>query len=380
KVNELEAANPAPETTYGATTDDAAVPTKGGFNFGNINLRGEGGVAFFNTGHNGFAPDSDFRVDEARLFVEAPIWKEVYFYSDIDLATRENPGLQLDLDETYLDFQDLSQLWGHANQLNFRAGRLDIPFGEEYMNRFAIDNPLISHSISDVWGVSPGVEAYGSLGKFSYVAAVQNGGASDADIGDGDKAVTGRIGYDWNPHWHFSVSAMRTGNLKVDSDDTSALWFGNDPLHSLGSPATTHFHANLAEVDVTARWRSGHISADGGYARYGEDDPTKDEGSDIFYYSVEGVQNLRGKFFVATRFSQMLAADGGFSIVGYGNSNDYYLDTLTTELWRLSLGLGYRFSDQLVLKAEYSFERGRETGGAARAGEDFLGMEADFKF
>jgi hypothetical protein len=38
KVNELEAANPAPETTYGATTDDAAVPTKGGFNFGNINL------------------------------------------------------------------------------------------------------------------------------------------------------------------------------------------------------------------------------------------------------------------------------------------------------------------------------------------------------
>ena len=95
---------------------------------------------------------------------------------------------------------------------------------------------------------------------------------------------------------------------------------------------------------------------------------------------MEGVQNLRGKFFVATRFSQMLAADGGFSIVGYGNSNDYYLDTLTTELWRLSLGLGYRFSDQLVLKAEYSFERGRETGGAARAGEDFLGMEAAFKF
>jgi hypothetical protein len=95
---------------------------------------------------------------------------------------------------------------------------------------------------------------------------------------------------------------------------------------------------------------------------------------------VEGVQNLPKKFFVATRFSQMVADGGGFPIVGYGNFGDYYFDNLSTDLWRLSLGLGYRFSDQLVLKAEYSFEHGREVGGNARNGEDFLGMEAAFKF
>jgi hypothetical protein len=380
KVNELEAANPNPATTGGTAADDAAVPTKGGVNFGNINISGEGGVAFFNTGENGFAPDSDFRVDEARLFVEAPIWKEVYFYSDIDLATRENPGLQLNLNELYLDFQDLSQLWGRDSQLNFRAGRLDIPFGEEYLTRFAIDNPLISHSIADLWGESPGVELYGSLGKFSYVAAVQNAGANGGDVSDGDKSVTGRMGYDLNQHWHFSASAMRTGNLKVNSEDASALWIGNELLHSLGSPATTHFHANLVEGDVTARWRSGHISAAGGYARYDDDDPARNNGCNVFYYSVEGVQNLPKKFFVATRFSQMVADGGGFPIVGYGNFGDYYFDNLSTDLWRLSLGIGYRFSDQLVLKAEYSFEHGREVSGDARNGEDFLGMEAAFKF
>jgi hypothetical protein len=381
KVNELEAAKPPSAQAAETAVDDAAVPTQSGLNFGKINISGEGGVAFFNTGENGFAPASDFRVDEARLFVEAPVWKEVYFYSDIDLATRENPGLQVNLNETYLDFQDLSQLWGRDNQLNFRAGLLNIPFGEEYLTRFAIDNPLISHSISDLWGVSPGVELYGSLGKFSYVAAVQNSGAGGEDDLDGDKSVTGRIGYDLNQHWHFSVSGMRTGNLEADDgNNVSALWIGNGLLYPFGSLATTHFHANLVEGDATLRWRGGHISADGGYARYGDDDPAKNNGCNIFYYSVEGVQNLPWKFYVATRFSQMVADGGGFPIVGYGNFEDYYFDTLSTDLWRLSLGIGYRFSDQLVLKAEYSFERGREAGGDARNGEDFLGMEAAFKF
>ena len=60
--------------------------------------------------------------------------------------------------------------------LNVRAGRIDVPFGEEYLMRDAIDNPLISHSLPDIWGVDEGIELYGAAGKFSYVVAVQNGG------------------------------------------------------------------------------------------------------------------------------------------------------------------------------------------------------------
>jgi hypothetical protein len=63
------------------------------------------------------------------------------------------------------------------------------PFGEEYLVRNAIDNPLITHSIADFWAVTPGLELYGNLGKFSYVAAIQNGGESNG----GDKSVAGRI-------------------------------------------------------------------------------------------------------------------------------------------------------------------------------------------
>src|SRR5690348_9257170 len=258
KVKELEAARTEPEA---AASENPPGSTTGGFNLGKVNLSGEGGVAFFNTGSEGFAPHSEFRVDEARLFVEAPIWKEVYFYGEADLATRENTGLNLAVGELYLDFQDVSQWWGKDNQLNVRAGRMDIPFGEEYLTRNVIDDPLISRSLPDLWGMDPGVELYGSVGKFSYVVAVQNGsGANGVQDFDGDKSVAGRIGYDPARWLHFSVSGMRTGDMNAQNDKHSALWFGNGFFRPIGSSATT-FHANLVEGDVSAHWAGGHVSA-----------------------------------------------------------------------------------------------------------------------
>jgi len=373
KVEALESAESARENAAGET------PPPSGYNFGKVNLSAEGGVAFFNTGENGFAPNSEFRVDEARLFVEAPIWKEVYFFGDVDLATRENTDLRLYLGELYLDGENVSQLWGRDDQLNIRAGRMFIPFGEEYMYRYAMENPLISHSLADFWGIDPGIELYGKLGEFSYTAAVQNGGGSGVQDFDGDKSVAGRISFDPNEHWHFSVSGMRTGDLNVRHDFTSAIWFGGGWFRSIGSPETTRFHANLVEGDITARWKTGHASAFGGYARYDDNDPMANNGRDLFYYSVEVVQDLPCKFYAASRFSQILAPNG-YSLVGFGNMGEYFFGPLTTDLWRLSLGLGYRFSDHLALKVEYSFENGKELGGESRENEDFLGTEAAFKF
>jgi hypothetical protein len=375
KVGELETANVGHQ---GTAQEDAAVPTKDGFNLGKVNLSGEGGVAFFDTGSEGFSPQSDFRVDEARLFVEAPIWNEVYFYGEEDLATRENTDLGVYLNELYLDFQDVSQLWGRDNQLNFRAGRMNIPFGEEYLTRYAIDNPLILHSVSDFWGVDSGVEVYGALGKFSYVVAVQNGGGDYAQDYNDDKSVAGRISFDPDRHWHFSVSGMRTGDLNAQNDGSSAEWFANEFFQSIGSPATTTFHVNAVELDMTARWASGYVQAFGGYAQYDDNDPAADNRRDIYYYSAEVVQNLPEKFYAAARFSEVIA-DKGIPLLGNGDYGDYG-DPLTSDLWRLSLGLGYRFSDRLIIKTEYSLEQGLETDGESRDHENFFGTEAAFKF
>jgi hypothetical protein len=374
KVQGLEAAKSEPE----GATSESSTPAKSGFNLGSVDLSGEGGIAFFKTGPEGFAPDSEFVVDEARLFVEAPIWKEVYFYGDVDLATRENTDTQVYLGELYLDCEDVSQLWGQDDQLNVRAGRMYIPFGEEYLTRYAIDDPLILHSVSDFWGIDSGVEIYGALGKFSYVVAVQNGGGDYAQYYNDDKSVAGHVSFDPNRHWHFSVSGMRTGDLNAQNDGSSAEWFANETLQSIGSPATTTFHLDAVELDMTARWASGYAQAFGGYAQYDDNDPAADNRRDIFFYSAGVVQNLPEKFYAAARFSEVIA-DKGIPLLGNGDYDDYG-DPLTADLWRLSLGLGYRFSDRLILKTEYAFEDGRQVDGESRDQENFFGTEVAFKF
>lgn len=372
RVQELESTNGA---QVPADTGASAPPS--GYNLGNVHIGGEGGVAFFNTGREGFAPDTQFRLDEARLFVEAPIWKEVYFQGELDLATRDEFDLRVSAGEVYLDWQDISDLWGRDGQLNMRAGNIYIPFGEEYLTRYAIDNPLVSHSLSDLWGYSPGVELYGNLGAFNYVAAVQNAIYGDGIRGlNGDKSVAGRFGYDLNRHFHFSVSAMRTGN--VHANQTSAIWFGSGYFQSAGGPATSWFHTDLVQGDVTARWSSGYISAFGGWGHYGDNDPAAHNGRDFFYYAIEGVQNLPKNFYVAARFSQVLC-DKGIPVVGFGSRDDYY-DALAKEIWRLSLGAGYRFSPNLLVKVEYAFEDGRDIDSESRNHENFFGTEAAFRF
>jgi cell division protein FtsB len=372
QVKQLESARANGELASGAN----AAPT--GFNLGKMNLSAEGSVGFFNTGSSGFAPNSEFRVDEARLLLDAPIANDVYFFSEINLSARESESLTTQLGELYLDFENVSQLWHKDGQLNIRAGRINIPFGEEYQHRYAMENPLISHSLADFWGIDPGVEFYGALGKFSYALAVQNGGVSGVRDYNADKSVTARIGYTPNKHWHFSVSALRTGELDAANDYASQLWFAEGWFRAIGPGATT-FHADLVQGDATARWSSGHVSAYVGLAQVGDNSPTQNTAQDIFYYSLEAQQNLTKKFYVAARFGQIFA-DKGYPLPGFGNLGEFFGgNNLATSLWRASLGVGYRLSENLLLKTEYSVERG-QGAGVARDNEDFLSAVAAFKF
>jgi hypothetical protein len=319
-------------------------------------------------------------VDEAKLFIDAPIWNDVYIFGEINFATREQTEEQLRLGELYLDFENLSRLWKRDGQLNLRLGRFDIPFGEEYLTRDAIDNPLISHSLSDVWGVDEGVELFGGIGKFHYVAAIQNGGYSTLHDFDADKALAGRLSFDPLNWLHLSASAMRTGKLNTDGDFLSELWFGNGFIRSLGSlVTTTTFEAQVFESDVRVRLPQGHLQAAGGYLRYDDNDTAADNRRDVYYYYIEALHHVTQKLYAAVRWSHILA-DGGFPLVGHGDYTEFQFYQLTEDLWRLSLGLGYRFSPNLLLKTEYTFEQGTKVDGTHRTHEDFIGAEIAFKF
>ncbi len=226
---------------------------------------GEGGAGIFETGQNGKYPNAAFRVDEARLFLDAPIWDNVYFFGQVDLITPQAPDNGLYLGELYLQFENLAKHWNMDQLLNARVGQFFIPFGEEYLYRYAIDDPLISHSLSDLWGYDAGVELFGSWHKLSYVAAVQDGGISTLNDNDADKSVTARIGYDPLSWLHFSGSVMRTGDIRAGDD--SGIWFGDGLFKANGTANTSLFHVNLAELDAAAKWKSGYVKLAGGLRR-----------------------------------------------------------------------------------------------------------------
>ena len=346
---------------------------------GKVHISGQGGLAFFSHESNGRFPDAAFRADEAYLFVEAPVFEDIYLFSETKFFRREDLSQQIIPGEIYLDFENLSRWWNQESQLSLRMGRLDIPFGEEYLSRDASDNRLISHSLSDFWGIDEGVEVYGTLKHIQYVLAVQNGGHPSINDYNSDKSVTLRLGGDPVKWLHLGVSLMRTGDLDVKNDQLSELWFGNGFFRSVGSTNTTTFEANLVQGDTTFRWQNGHLGLSGGAIQYSDNDPRSSNSRTVFFYSTEVVQYLSKKFYLAGRFSEIWT-DRGFPMVGDGGYSKYLNQVLTKDLWRFSIGVGYQIGPSLLLKAEYSINRGHEANGNPRDQENLSAVEASFKF
>src|SRR5205823_1808974 len=285
-----------------SANEPPAMPSRGfsPLQLGKVHLSGEGGAAFFHSGSHGPFPNSEFRIDEAKLFIEAPLWKDVYFFSEVNITTRESMDEFMQIGELYIDLENLSRFWNRDGWLNLRVGRMDIPFGEEYQTRDAIDNPLISHSLTDIWGVDEGLEIYGSIAKFQYALAVQNGGHPALRDFDPDKSIALRIGYDPTKRVHLSLSAMRTGALAVNGDTFSELWFGNALIRSLDNANATTFQANLLEADAQVRWSKGYLKGAGGYVKY-NDNGSADLQREIYYYYIEGLHHFLPKFYAAGR-------------------------------------------------------------------------------
>jgi len=346
-----------------------------------IKISGEGGLAFFNTGSAGAFPNADFRVDEARLYVDAPIWKNVFVHSEVDLTTREADDDGVYMGEFYVDFENISGAWGRDDLLNARIGRFNIPFGEEYQTRTVMDDALISHSLSDIWGFSQGLEIYGRQGPFDYVAAVQDGGVDELHTYNPDKSVSGRVGYNPQDWLHVSASALRTGRLSASGDQLSALWFDEGFFRPLGPAATTtEFDASLYELDGVAHWDGGDVKAAGGAVRFDDNNRAANDSRRLTYYYVEARQELWDPLYAAARFSH-ISAPQGYPLAGQGNIGEYFFGNQdATELSRLSFDLGYRFGQPLVLKVEYSPEWGRTLADRDRNNEDLLATEVGFEF
>src|SRR6185369_789527 len=155
------------------------------------------------------------------------------------------------------------------------------------------------------------------------------------------------------------------------------LWFGNAFVRSLDFGAT-RFQANLLEADAQFHWSKGYLKGAGGYLKY-NDNGSSDTQREVYYYYVEGVQHLSSGLYAAARWSQMIPHHG-YPIAGDGSWGEYFFGGFTRIISRLTAGAGYRFSPNLLVKAEYTFNTGREVNGDKRNHENIVAAEAAFSF
>lgn len=330
-------------------------------------VTGEVGAAFFSASENGQYANKEFRIDDANVRIEASVAKNTYFFGEVQLVKREASDENFRLGEFYLEFENLSGAWGGPNRLvNVRAGRMDIPFGEEYQYRDPLTNPLVTHSLSDIWGTDEGVEIFGEFGRSSYAFAVQNGSSKTTRDYNSDKALTFRYGFDVTPKLHVSASAMRTGKLETARESTSEVWLGNTVFRNIGSAASTVHQAELGELDTIYRWTGGHLMLAAGRARYRDNDPRANNTRRFTYYQAEAMQSLTREWYAAVRFSTLNVARG-YPLAGLGSFSRYVSGPVQTkEMQRYTLGTGYRFNRSVVVKFDYTLEDAKLTTGAAR--------------
>jgi hypothetical protein len=235
----------------------------------------------------------------------------------------------------------------------------------------------------DLWGIDEGVQAYGSLGRLEYNLSIQNGGHKTLHDFDSDKALAVRLAFAPTPRLRLSASALRTGDLTVAGDGMSEVWLANAFFRALGPAATTRtFAADLAEIDAAWTWAGGHLKGAAGWIKFDDDSTSGDNARKLRYYSLEGRQKLGANLFGAARYSA-IDAPRGYPLAGQGNAGKYFYNPfapLTTELERLSLGLGYQFGPPLVWKIEYSWETGRLLSGARRNDEDMFSSILGVRF
>ncbi len=117
----------------------------------NIDVSGLGAVWLADSGSDGTRPDPGFVIKESTLFIEAQAWEDVSFFFEVQttLLQRDNTP-EVRTAEVYAHFRNILNRWGD-DLLSVKIGRVDIPFGEEYLWQDAPDNPLISNSAAYPW-------------------------------------------------------------------------------------------------------------------------------------------------------------------------------------------------------------------------------------
>ncbi|MCM8771027.1 MAG: hypothetical protein NC936_04080 [Candidatus Omnitrophica bacterium] len=324
-----------------------------------LKIKGRFAAGYFDSGKAGSYPSGSFEAPEGKIqFAFQPDEiNTVIMRFNLNNATAQSPLL----DYFYLQSKDfLPFLKDTPFSLSSRLGRFKLGFGEETWSDNPVEGVLPSNSAPKTGGNDEGLELAGKikldkigLRPLGWVASISDGNSGVGSDTSGGKAFMGKLYYSPIDSLYLSASYYNSGSLKRSASELSIAGLTSVPSGS------TDWKRKVWELDCRYDFGKGKKPLDPpafsdskafvrlSYGRFQDDvqgASTVERAGDFGF--VEGTYNLTKKFYTAGRYS-WVDLDGNITAS---------LNSVTANKYeRYSLGFGYRWSENTILKLSYDW-------------------------
>ncbi len=328
----------------------------------NLSVSGFGAFWLADSGSDGTRPEPGFVIKETTLFVEANAWDDISFFFEIQTnALQRDNSQSVSTGEVYAHFRNVLRRWGD-DLLSVKVGRVDIPFGEEYLWQDAPDNPLISNSAAYPWLWDEGLVLYGKLRGIGWVASMMDGTIARSVEDDPAKAVSFKLyGTPWTP-LYLSASVMKNGATAA-----SALILGGSlfqPVGVWGESALGQSPSKMVDALLYEGYAkvkaSRKLDFEFSYGRAFVNDEDRSFDRDLTWFMVQPRFFVRHDLWVVARYSEIGTYDsnagyhfGGEFLAGGNQAFGYD----AKRLQRFSVGAGWRANPRVAIKLEVGLDR-----------------------
>jgi hypothetical protein len=344
--------------------------------------------------------DNDFLLNpRLRLFLDAQIGSNIYVFAQTRLDRGFDPsdeGAQIRLDEYFVRYSP-------TKNVNFQIGQFATVVGNWVARHDSWQNPFINAPLpyenltgiwdswapqktddllgwghvgeydngdySDkylrvpiIWGPSyaSGLAVSGSCGRFDYAAEIKNAALASrpeswsiTQTGFDHPTFSGRAGFRPNEMWNLGLSASAGPYLRSEAAP------GLPPGRGIND-----YRELVLAQDLSFAWHHLQLWAEFYEARF---EVPRIGNADTFSYYFEAKYKITSQLFGALRWNQQL----------FGTVRDEdHRSKWGNDIWRIDAALGYRFTDYLQGKLQYSFSRQQ----TLHEGENLLAAQVTVKF
>src|SRR3989338_7032623 len=327
-----------------------------------LKIKGRAALGFFDSGKAGSYPAGSFEMPDAKIqfgFQPDDINTLVLRFN-VNNATSQSPLM----DYFFLQSKDfIPALKDSPFSLSTRLGKFKLWFGEETWTDNLVEGIVPSNSAARATVVDEGLEFSGKvkldkigLEPLGVVVSVSDGNSGIGSDSTASKAFMGKLYHNPIKPLYVSGSYYNSGELDSSSSEmslagvTSAIQSGMawrrsmwelDARYDFGKGKKPLEPMVFSDSKAIVRLSYGEFKDDGNRTRSGN------------LGFVDGIYNLNKKFYAA----------GRYSFIDMNGDVTATLNSVTANRYdRFSLGGGYRWSDNVILKLGYDWNKNSGPG------------------